>query len=247
MPFPLRARLSPEVTEAFFARYVRKQWALPLSTLPAAVVQRVAPRPGSDEARYFARARFQGLPADGYSALFAAILDHPRIDVALETPYLHADRAHFDLCLTSMSMDLFYGFRFGPLPYRAVRFETAEEWPAPEGVGTISLSDHPRATRAHNWRVITGGGQGPAKVTVELPGAPEAAGGARQYPVHTLAGGERLRLARYQNHAAREARTLRFIGRCGTFRYLNMDQVVAQSLVHATKLFGPAPRLGRAS
>jgi len=243
----LRTQISPEMVELLFARYVARHWALPLAALPARVVQRVAPRMGRED-RYFPRATFRGLPKDGYTALFANMVRHPRITCTLGTPYSEDLRARSDLCLTSMSMDSFYGPRFGPLPYRAVRFETVAAPPAPPQIGTVNLTDHPQATREHHWHHITGAGQGgPPLITREYPGTPASHGGARHYPVHTLHGAERAILARYQTLAKAEARHLRFIGRCGTFRYLNMDQVVSQSLAQAYKLFGQRPAARKAS
>ena len=77
--------------EAFFLGYTRKQWGLPPTEIPAAVLKRL-PLRFTYEDSYFNHPH-QAIPRDGYTAIVAAILDHPGIDVRLSTAYTEADRA----------------------------------------------------------------------------------------------------------------------------------------------------------
>ena len=107
--------------EAFFLGYTRKQWGLEPTEIPAAVLKRL-PLRFSYEDSYFNHPH-QAIPRDGYTALVAAILDQPGIEVRLSTPYTEADRADFDHSIWTGPLDAWFGYRFGRLGYRTLDFE----------------------------------------------------------------------------------------------------------------------------
>ncbi|MGC1496107.1 MAG: UDP-galactopyranose mutase [Sulfitobacter sp.] len=238
----LASIISDDLIDLFFARYVRKMWGISLDELPAKVVQRVHVRENRDS-RSFPSAKFQALPRDGYAALFANMLKHPRISIKLNQPYDHGMRRDFDMVFCSMPIDLFYDQTHGELPYRSVRFHTFSQDVDPsQGCATLNMTDLSTFTRKTYWQHVTGTGAAPFVTTFEEPCSPEQNGGARYYPMRTIGGAEDALLAKYQKMAEAEAQSLKFIGRCGAFQYLNMDQVVGQSLQGATRHFGIAPK-----
>ncbi len=234
----LRSIISDDLIDLFFVRYVRKMWGISLDELPAKVVQRVHVRENRDP-RSFPKAQFQALPRDGYAALFTNMLNHPRISITLNQSFEHTMRREFDMVFCSMPIDLFYDQVHGALPYRSVRFHTFSQDIDPSGgCATLNMTDLSTYTRKTYWQHVTGKGRAPFVTTFEEPCRPEENAGERYYPMRTIGGGEDALLAKYQKIADAESHRLKFIGRCGAFQYLNMDQVVGQSLQGAMRFFG---------
>ena len=111
-----------ELYETFFRGYTRKQWGLDPSELDKAVTARVPTRTNTDD-RYFAD-RFQAMPAQGYTKMFEAMLDHPNITVELGVEYRDViDQVDVDHIVFTGPIDEFFDFRFGKLPYRSLQFQ----------------------------------------------------------------------------------------------------------------------------
>jgi len=233
----LYATIGPRLTEMFFAPYTEKMWQLRLSDLDPAVVRRVQVRIDTDD-RYFPGDTFQAMPRSGYTAMFEEILRSPRIDVALETAFTPEMEADYDLCLNSMPIDEYFGYRFGELPYRSIRFHHSDHAlaDAPPHV-TINYTDRGPYTRETWWHNIPANGAGASRAvrTIEEPCDYRDNGHERYYPVKTLDGRYDAVYRQYQALAERRPK-LRFIGRCGTYQYLDMHQVLNQSLIGADKL-----------
>src|SRR5438105_159750 len=116
------AKVGRELYEKFFRGYTRKQWQRDPSELHSSVCARIPVRTNEDD-RYFTDP-FQKMPSDGYTAMFERILDHPLIDVELETDYDDVkDEVEYDHLVYTGPIDRFFGFRFGALPYRSLEFE----------------------------------------------------------------------------------------------------------------------------
>ena len=208
-------------------------WELELEELDVSVVQRIPIRTDSDD-RYFPADRFQMLPRDGYTRLFENLLDHDRIDVALGRPFEPALLRGYAHCFNSMPIDEFFDYRFGPLPYRSIRFHhrlrSVEQ--SLGNAATVNFTDAGPLTRQTDWsrlpyHVVR---PGPVKtVTLEEPCDYTANGYERYYPVKTSDGRHQAVYRRYK--ALADARPgMTFIGRCGTYQYLDMHQVINQSL-----------------
>src|SRR5918997_2337588 len=106
------AKVGRELYELFFRGYTRKQWQRDPSELHASVCARIPIRLNRDD-RYFTDV-FQKMPADGYTAMFRRILDHPLIDVRLETSFddVQGEIEYAQLVYTG-PIDAFFGHRFG--------------------------------------------------------------------------------------------------------------------------------------
>ena len=124
------ATVGRELYEKFFRGYTRKQWGMDPSELAKSVTARIPTRTNRDD-RYFTDT-FQKMPADGYTAMFRRMLDHPRIEVALGTDLADIrDKVPFRRMIYTGPVDEFFGFRLGRLPYRSLQFrhETLDrEW-----------------------------------------------------------------------------------------------------------------------
>lgn len=234
----LNARIGRRLADLFYRPYSRKMWGCELEALDAAVVARVPIR-HDDEDRYFTGERHQVLPRDGYTAVVAALLDHPGIEVQLNQdfrPEMLADAAQ---CFTSMPIDVYFEAVHGYLPYRSLRFHHRVE-PVDYRRGPtaqVNLTDASPFTRESDWSLLPGhhDGRGAAKtVTLEEPCDWRDNDGERFYPIRDPQGRSEALYRRYRALAAKEPK-LQFIGRCGTFRYLDMDQVINQSLQGAQR------------
>ena len=219
------SKIGRELYETFFRGYTRKQWALDPSELDASVCGRIPIRTDDDD-RYFTDA-FQALPLDGYAAMCARMLRHPRIEVQTGISFAcAADRVTFDRVIYTGPIDEFFGHRFGHLPYRSLRFEFETfDRPHVQPVAVINEPDESVAyTRTTEFKHLTGQVHPATTVAREFPSAT----GEPYYPIPRP--DNRALYARYAKLARREPHVL-FVGRLAQYKYLNMDQVVAAALL----------------
>lgn len=241
------SQVGRELYELFFEGYTLKQWKRHPRDLDASVCGRIPIRTNRDD-RYLSES-FQALPKKGYTALFENIVAaSPRTSVHLGIDH-HEARArwsHKHLIFTG-AIDEFYGHRFGPLPYRSLRFE-AESFTAEQ-----LRCREPIAGKPGFWQpamqVNYPGLETPFTRIVEIKHATGQAIDAttivREYPKDWTPGDEpfypvpapeaRAAFQRYSLLAAAEPSTS-FIGRLATYRYYNMDQVTGMAIAEAEKL-----------
>jgi UDP-galactopyranose mutase len=229
----LYANMGAELTELFFRPYTEKMWDLKLAEVDPAIVKRVQLRYDNDD-RYFSNDTIQAMPTDGFTAMFERMLDHPDITVAVDTAFDKAMLADHDFCFNSMPIDEYFDYSLGELPYRSIRFHNTVV-PVAEAAShvVINYTDHRPFTRETWWHLIPGHVRGtPTEVvrTVEEPCDYLDNARERYYPVKASDGRYDALYRRYQALAEGEP-GLEFIGRCGTYQYLDMHQVVNQSLM----------------
>jgi UDP-galactopyranose mutase len=215
--------------EAFFLGYTQKQWGLPPTDIPASVLRRL-PLRFTYEDSYFDHP-YQAIPRDGYTAIVEAILDHPRIVVRLSTPYTEAARAEYDHSIWTGPLDAWFGFRFGRLGYRTLDFEEIRARGDYLGCAVMNFGDvdvpHTRITEHKHfapWEKHEG--TVCFRETSRLAGE----GDIPYYPIR-LANDKSL-LRQYLD-AARGESGVTFVGRLGTYRYLDMDVTIAEALTAA--------------
>jgi UDP-galactopyranose mutase len=223
-----------ELYELFFRGYTRKQWGLDPSQLDASVTARIPTRFDRDD-RYFTD-RFQAMPRQGYSVMFERMLDNPRIDVRVGVDYSEVRRPRLARhTIYTGPIDGFFGRRFGALPYRSLHFEF-ETFGADrfQPVGTVNEPDEAVPyTRTTEFKHLTGQRHARTTIVREYPRAE----GDPYYPIPRPANAALFR--RYEA-LARETADVTFVGRLASYRYYNMDQVVAQALSTYRKLVGQA-------
>ena len=241
------SRVGRELYEKFFRGYTRKQWGLDPSELDHSVTARVPVRTDRDP-RYFTDS-FQFMPAHGYTRMFERMLDHPRITVRTGTDYASVQReARFNRLVWTGPVDEFFGCRFGRLPYRSLRFvhQTLDQDQF-QPVGTVNYPQTEAYTRITEYKHLTGQAHPQTSITFEYP----EADGDPYYPVPRPE--NQALYKRYEALADATADTW-FVGRLATYRYYNMDQVVAQALATFKRIeaqvprshHGPAPRAASA-
>jgi UDP-galactopyranose mutase len=223
------AKVGWELYETFFRGYTRKQWELDPKDLHASVCARIPIRTNTDD-RYFTDA-FQNMPADGYTAMFERMLDHPGIDIRLGTAYEDVrDEVEYGHLVWTGPIDEYFGHRFGPLPYRSLHFDLSTV-DTPDGgyhlpVGSVNQpSEAVPYTRCTEFRRLAGqDGLPKSTLAYEYPRSE----GDPYYPIPREQNRELFK--RYRALADEIADDVTFVGRLANYQYLNMDQVTAQAL-----------------
>ena len=213
-----------DLYQRFFRGYTRKQWGMDPSQLDKSVTARVPTRVNTDD-RYFTDS-FQAMPAEGYTRMFEAMLDHPLITIQTGVDFEEVrDEVAYDQLIFTGPIDEYFGHRFGPLPYRSLLFrhETLDQaWFQP--VGTVNYPDEITPyTRISEYKHLTGQTHRQTTITYEFP----RADGDPYYPIPRAE--NQALFKRYEALALAEP-NVRFVGRLATYRYYNMDQVVGQAL-----------------
>ena len=213
-----------ELYELFFRGYTRKQWGLDPSQLDKLVTARIPTRTNTDD-RYFTD-RHQAMPADGYTAMFKAMLDHPNIDIALGADFRDLKKeVEANHLIYTGPIDEYFDFRFGKLPYRSLKFEHKTLDQAEyQSVGTVNYpSEDIPYTRISEYKHLTGQASDKTSITFEYPSAE----GDPYYPIPRP---ENQALFKKYEALADATSGVTFVGRLATYRYYNMDQIVGQAL-----------------
>jgi UDP-galactopyranose mutase len=212
--------------EAFFKGYTRKQWGVDPARLPASIFKRLPLRFNDDDSYFFHR--HQGMPIGGYTALVERLLDHPLIEVKLGTALLPADVGQFDHVFWSGPLDAYFGRDLGALPYRTLDFERFDVEGDYQGCAVVNYCDESVPwTRISEHKHFAPWETHARSVCFRETSRACGEGDTPYYPVH-LADSDAL-LRAYQARAAGE-KGVSFIGRLGSFRYLDMDASIRAAL-----------------
>ena len=207
-------------------------WGIDLESLDPSILQRVPIRDDLNE-YYFPNDSFQALPENGYTSLVAEILNHPNITVALNIPYERKLSEQADHTFNSMSIDEFFEFEHGALPYRSIKFHNFSI-PAPKllPVATVNFTHNEPYTRITEWKHLPNHGDHPAwtSLTIEEPCDFTENNLERYYPVKDIKGDNKKLYEKYKKQIP-EGMT--FIGRCGLYAYLDMHQAVSSAMATA--------------
>ncbi|GLW61721.1 UDP-galactopyranose mutase [Hydrogenophilus thermoluteolus] len=219
-----------DLCDKFFRGYTRKQWGLDLSELSAGVAARIPTRTNDDD-RYFTDT-YQFMPADGYTAMFRRMLDHPNIIVELNTDYFNIrDRLRANHTVYTGPIDAFFDYCYGRLPYRSLHFEHLHlpntEWF--QKVGTVNYPNDYDYTRITEFKHLTGQKHPGTSIVREYPKAE----GDPYYPIPRQ---ENETLYKRYEAIAKTRKDVTFVGRLAQYRYYNMDQVVGAVLSKLIKV-----------
>lgn len=225
------SRVGRDLYEKLFRGYTRKQWGLDPSELDASVTARIPVRMDRDD-RYFSDT-YQAMPIRGFTRMFENMLDHPNITISVNTDYRDVLKSvRYNQLVYTGPVDEFFDYRFGKLPYRSLRFrhETVDT----EQLQPVAVINYPNDydyTRVTEFKHLTGQLHAKTSVVYEYP----CDVGDPYYPVPRP-----QNAALYKQYEALAAQTsqVHFTGRLATYKYYNMDQVVAQALALCSKISG---------
>jgi len=224
-------RVGRNLYEKMFRNYTRKQWGLDPSELDASVTARIPVRLDRDD-RYFSDT-YQAMPKHGFTRLFENMLDHPNITISLDTDYRDIlNKVSYREMVYTGPVDEFFEYRFGKLPYRSLQFR--HETLNMERLQPVAVINYPNEhpyTRVTEFKYLTGQAHSKTSVVYEYP----TNGGDPYYPVPRP---ENAALYKQYEALANATLGVHFTGRLATYKYYNMDQVVAQALTLCAKLCG---------
>src|SRR5688572_18572009 len=225
------SRVGRDLYEKMFRGYTRKQWGLDPSELDASVTARIPVRTNRDD-RYFTDT-FQAMPLHGYTRMFESMLDHPNIKIMLNADYRDIEQEFsFKEMVYTGPVDEYFGYRFGKLPYRSLEFK--HEIHDTETFQLAPVVNYPQDhayTRITEFKYLTGQQHAKTAVVYEFPRAE----GDPYYPVPRP---ENSILYKQYEILAQATPNVHFVGRLATYKYYDMDQVVAQALTVVAKLHG---------
>jgi UDP-galactopyranose mutase len=229
------SKVGKELYEKFFKNYTKKQWDLDPSELDAAVTARIPVRTNRDD-RYFTD-KYQVMPLHGYTRMFEKMLDHPNIKIMLNTDYREvAEHIPYREMVYTGPVDAYFDYCYGKLPYRSLQFrhETHNEEKF-QAAPVVNFPNEYAYTRCTEFKYLTGQEHKKTSVVYEYP----TAEGDPYYPVPRP---ENAELYRKYERLANETPHVHFVGRLATYKYYNMDQVVAQALTLVTRMMSVSRR-----
>lgn len=220
-----------EIYEAFFKGYTEKQWGMSPTKLPASILKRLPLRFNYDD-NYFNH-KFQGMPKEGYTAIIKKMFDHENIKVILNHSFDPKNTSNFAHTFWSGPLDAFFEYKFGRLGYRTLDFVKEVHEGDFQGNAVINycekevpftrISEHKHFSpwEIHNKTIIFREYSRECEEE-DIP----------YYPIRLTE--EQSLLKKYEEEASKVS-NVTFVGRLGTYRYLDMDVTIAEALETARK------------
>lgn len=212
--------------EAFFKGYTQKQWGCSPTELPASILKRLPVRFNYDD-NYFAH-KYQGMPENGYTEMVRGILDHPNIAIHLNTHFAQSRTADFDHVFYSGPLDGYLGNEFGPLGYRTLDFERFTHDGDYQGTAVMNYGDiGVPFTRITEHKHFSPWEEHKGSVCYREFSRACGPDDIPYYPIRLVKDKEQL--AQYVDRAKQQT-GITFVGRLGTYRYLDMDVTIREAL-----------------
>lgn len=221
-----------DIYEKLIKGYTQKQWGRPCTELPAFIIKRLPVRLNFDN-NYFNHPH-QGIPKEGYTEMVRKMLEG--VDVRLGMDYLK-EREELQklakMVIYTGPIDEYFGYRYGELQYRSLLFETEVlNIPNYQGVAGMNYTDmeHPYTRIIEHKHFLFGNGNSDKTVITREYSADWQRWDEPYYPVNDERNSKLYR--KYQKLSEKE-QNVRVGGRLGTYRYMDMDQVIKQALEDA--------------
>lgn len=218
-----------DLYEAFFKGYTVKQWGMQPSELPASILKRLPVRFNYDDNYY--SSKYQGMPKHGYTYLVEQILDHELIAVHLNTPFNRDMAEEYAHVFYSGPIDAWFDHKWGRLGYRTLDFTVERHEGDYQGNAVINYADpdipwtrisehkHFSPWESHGKTLIY-------KEHSRFCGEEDIP----YYPIRL--NDDKEQLLKYEEAAA-AAKDVTFVGRLGTYRYLDMHVTIEEALTVA--------------
>ncbi len=237
-------QIADYVYENIFLHYTMKQWGQTPEQIDPAVTGRV-PVLISYDNRYF-QEPYQGMPLEGYTVMFEAMLDHPNITVrmgvdAKECLTIMEDQVLFEGApfqgevVYTGPLDELFDCRFGRLPYRSLRFEFEyfhqEDY---QGHSVVNYTVSEDFTRITEFKYLTGQKAPGTTIVREYPFAYTGAKG--EIPYYSIANEANERLYGQYLALLDKVPNVRLLGRLAEYKYYNIDAMVLKARKLAKEL-----------
>ena len=224
-----------DIYEKLIKGYTQKQWGRPCTELPSCIIKRLPVRFTFDN-NYF-NAKYQGIPVGGYTNMVEKMLSG--VEVKTNCDYLENKNdlnKQAEKIIFTGAIDEYYGYKFGALEYRSVRFETEVlNKPNFQGNAVVNYTDAETPyTRIIEHKFFEFGAQ-PKTVISREYSSEWKKGDEPYYPVNNEKNNNLY--LRYKTLAEKEDKVI-FGGRLGEYKYYDMDKVIESALAAAHKLLG---------
>ncbi|MHA7968328.1 UDP-galactopyranose mutase [Rhizobium sp. CAU 1783] len=215
-----------DLYEAFFKGYTQKQWGCSPTELPASILKRLPVRFNYDDNYFFHK--FQGMPENGYTDMIGRILDHPSITVHLETRFSRDRNREFAHVFYSGPLDGYFDYQSGQLGYRTLDFERFTYDGDYQGCAVMNYGDvSVPFTRITEHKHFSPWEDHAGSVCYREFSRECGRDDIPYYPIRLVK--EKEQLAEYVARAEKED-SITFVGRLGTYRYLDMDVTIREAL-----------------
>jgi UDP-galactopyranose mutase len=212
--------------EAFFKGYTQKQWGCHPSELPASILKRLPVRFNYDDNYFFHK--YQGMPENGYTPMVQRILDHPGIEVRLNTRFRRDEAGAYDHVFYAGPLDGWYDYDAGRLGYRTLDFERFTHDGDFQGCAVMNYGDvQVPFTRITEHKHFAPWESHQGSVCYREFSRECGPDDIPYYPIRLIE--EKSLLADYVARAEAEE-NVTFVGRLGTYRYLDMDVTIREGL-----------------
>lgn len=218
--------LANYVYEKIFLEYTTKQWGVSPTDVDGAVTARV-PVYLSKDNRYF-QDKYQGIPLNGYTEVIKNMLNHKNIRVQLNTDYTVLNWKKFDKIFFTGSIDEFFDYKYGNLPYRSVNFklETHDK----EYYQSNACVNYPcnyDFTRIHEYKYYLDDKSSKTVIAKEYSEDFELGKNERYYPIPQ---DENFELYNKYLAESEKLNNVYFLGRLGDYKYYNMDGAILRAI-----------------
>lgn len=215
-----------DLYEAFFKGYTIKQWGVGPDQLPASILKRLPVRFNYDD-NYFNH-KYQGIPKDGYTKIFEKLLNVPGIQINLNTRFEAPQLSDYDHLFYTGPIDTWFEHVYGRLGYRTLDFVREDHSGDYQGCAVMNYGDETTPyTRISEHKHFTPWEQHQDTVIFKEYSRACEKSDIPYYPIRMVE--EKVMLATYFK-AAVTLDKISFLGRLGTYRYLDMDATIAETL-----------------
>lgn len=224
--------IGKDLYEAFFKGYTKKQWGVNPTELPASILKRLPVRFNYDD-NYFSH-KYQGIPKDGYTPIVANILNHKKIEVKLNKKFDKTMMKDFDHVIWTGQLDQWFDYSKGRLGYRTLDFEKFESEGDFQGTAVMNYGNQEIPyTRISEHKHFTPWEQHEKTIYFKEFSRECGVNDIPYYPIRLV--NDKALLGNYIELANKELKVT-FAGRLGTYRYMDMDVTIKESIMLVEKL-----------
>lgn len=218
--------IGKDMYEAFFKGYTLKQWGVSPSELPASIIKRLPVRFSYDD-NYF-NSKYQGMPKEGYTPIVKGMLDHKNITLHLNAKFDRNEAKLFDHVFYTGPIDSWFSYEEGRLGYRTLDFIREDYVGDYQGCAVMNYGDEDVAfTRISEHKHFSPWEHHEKTVIFKEFSRSCGNDDVPYYPIRLV--NEKSMLSAYIKKAEAQSQ-VSFLGRLGTYRYLDMDVSIAEAL-----------------
>ena len=216
-----------DLYEAFLKNYTIKQWGVNPKDLPASILKRLPLRFDYNDNYFFHS--YQGMPVNGYTEIFEKLLSSKSINIFLNTSFDKNNISNYDHIFYTGPIDSWFEYKIGRLKYRTLDFKKEKYNGSFQGCAVMNYPDlHIPYTRITEHKYFNKWEKSESSIIFKEYSRDMDIDDEPYYPLR-LANDKDL-FDQYINLAKKENK-ISFLGRLGTYRYLDMDKVIEEALI----------------